>query len=53
MKTLMWNQAAEADVEDAPPLFSERANATRRILLDSNRARRGLQGGAGSLVIKG
>lgn len=46
---LIWNRtaaAAEADVQDVPPLFSERDNATRRLLLDSNRAKRGLLGGA-------
>lgn len=36
--------AAEADVEDELLLFTERDNATRRLLLDSNRAKRGLPG---------
>lgn len=47
MKMLIWNQAAaeEADVPDASPLFTERDNASRQILLDSNGAERGLPGG--------
>lgn len=47
MKMFIWNRAAvaEADVEDELLLFTERDNAMRRILLDSNRAKRGLLGG--------
>lgn len=46
LETLIWNQAAAADVPDGPPLFTERDNATRRMLRRSNRANRSLLGGA-------
>lgn len=46
MNMLICNRAtaAEADVEDELLLFTERDNVTRRLLLDSNRAKRGLPG---------